>query len=337
MKLLVSVLGAGSWGIALANYAAELGHQVRLWEFDPSAAAILNRERRREAMLPGIIIHPEIMITSELTEAVSRADLIILVTPSHVLRSVMKRLQMVGGYENAIIMSASKGLEEDTQLRVSQVVRQELTSLAPEQVAVLSGPSHAEEVSRRIPTAVVVASSQEKTAAFIQNMLSGSFLRCYRSHDLVGVELGGALKNVIAIAAGICDGAGFGDNTKAALQPRGLAEIARLGKRMGAELVTFAGLSGMGDLIVTCMSRHSRNRFVGEQIGMGKKLQEVLQSMSMVAEGVRTCKSAVQLAERHEVEMPICQKVYEILYQNTDPKTALYELMTREVKPEVWG
>ena len=337
MTLRISILGAGSWGIALANYAADLGHQVGLWEFDPAVATTLDRERRREAMLPGVLIHRDIRITSELAEAVQGVDLIMLVTPSHVVRPVLKRLESVGGYANAIVVSASKGLEEDTQLRISQIVLQELPKLAPEQLAVLSGPSHAEEVSRRIPTAVVVASAQEKTAAFVQQILSGSFLRCYRSHDLVGVELGGALKNVIAIAAGICDGAGFGDNTKAALQPRGLAEIARLGKRMGADLVTFAGLSGMGDLIVTCMSRHSRNRYLGEQIGMGKTLTQVLASMTMVAEGVRTCKSAVQLADKHDVEMPICQQVYQILYQDKDPKTALYELMNREVKPEVWG
>lgn len=332
----ISVLGAGGWGITLANYCAQLGHEVRLWEFDPAEAERLDRERVRPAVLPGSVIAPAITISADLERTLSGTELVLQVVPSHFVRGVLQQMARLPLPESLVLVNCAKGIENDTQLRISEIVRQELPALADEQYAVLSGPSHAEEVSRGIPTAVVVASTSEKVATGLQTALNSRSFRCYRSHDVVGVELGGALKNVIAIAAGICDGAGFGDNTKAALQPRGLAEIARLGRKLGADLPTFAGLSGMGDLIVTCMSRHSRNRFVGEEIGKGRTLTEILEGMVMVAEGVRTCKSAVSLARQVGVELPICEQVYQILFEGKNPRAALEELMNREIKPELW-
>ncbi len=332
----VCVLGAGGWGITLANYCRRLGHPVTLWEFDPAEAERLDRERTRSAVLPGSEIERDITITAELERALHRVEVILQVVPSHFVRGVLRQIAPIHLPSEVLLVNCAKGIENDTQLRISEIVRQELPDFPDENYAVLSGPSHAEEVSRGIPSAVVIASSSEEVAISLQEELNSRTLRCYRSHDVVGVELGGALKNVIAIAAGICDGAGFGDNTKAALQPRGLAEMARLGRKLGANLLTFAGLSGMGDLIVTCMSRHSRNRFVGEQIGRGKTLEEILASMVMVAEGVRTSKSAVALARQFEVEMPICEQVYQALFEHKEPHAALEELMNREAKPELW-
>lgn len=332
----ITVLGAGGWGITLANYCAQLGHAVRLWEFDPAEAERLDRERVRPAVLPGTTIAPAITISADLERSLAGAELLLQVVPTPFVRGVLQQMARLPLPDSLVLVNCAKGIENETQLRISEIVRQELPALADEQYAVLSGPSHAEEVSRGIPTAVVVASSSEKVATGLQTTLNSLSFRCYRSHDVIGVELGGALKNVIAIAAGICDGAGFGDNTKAALQPRGLAEMARLGRKLGADLLTFAGLSGMGDLIVTCMSRHSRNRFVGEEIGKGRTLTEILAGMVMVAEGVRTCKSAVILARQVGVELPICEQVYQILFAGKDPRSALEELMNREIKPELW-
>jgi glycerol-3-phosphate dehydrogenase (NAD(P)+) len=235
--------------------------------------------------------------------------------------------------DGVVLTNCAKGIETDSLNRISEIAQQELPSA---RYAVLSGPSHAEEVSKEIPTAVVVGSADDLVGRFVQQSLNSVNFRIYRSRDVVGVELGGALKNVIAIAAGICDGAGFGDNTKAALQPRGLAEMSRLGKKMGAEPLTFSGLSGMGDLIVTCMSRHSRNRYVGEEIGKGKTLAQILEEMTMVAEGVKTCQAVVKLANREEVEMPISIQVNKILFEEKDPKQALHDLLSREAKPEFW-
>ncbi|HNW59470.1 MAG TPA: NAD(P)H-dependent glycerol-3-phosphate dehydrogenase [bacterium] len=332
----VTVLGAGGWGITLANYCARLGHSVRLWEFDPHEAERLRQERRRETVLPGVDIAAEILISADLDEVLAQTRIILQVVPSQFARGVLHQAEHSTTPADALLVNCAKGIENGSEMRISEIVRQEWPDFPDEQYAVLSGPSHAEEVSRGVPTAVVIASASEENALFLQQQLSSRTLRCYRSHDVIGVELGGALKNVIAIAAGICDGGGFGDNTKAALQPRGLAEIARLGRKLGADLMTFAGLSGMGDLIVTCMSHHSRNRYVGEEIGRGRKLEEILGKMVMVAEGVRTCKSAVDLARRCGVEMPICEQVHQVLFEDKDPLQALEELMNRDAKPEVW-
>ncbi len=332
----IAVLGAGSWGIALANHCFRLGHRTVLWEFDAGAAEKLRQTRSREELLPGIRLAEGIDVSHDLQKAVGTADIILLVVPSHVMRSVLKQLSACRMSSSAVVVNCAKGLEIDTLCRMSEIVRQELAGCYAQRYAVLSGPSHAEEVSRDVPTAVVVASEDERIARFVQSSLTSLYLRIYRSTDVVGVELGGALKNVIAIAAGVCDGAGFGDNTKAALQPRGLAEIARLGRKMGADPLTFSGLSGMGDLIVTCMSRHSRNRYVGEQIGAGRRLNEVLAGMTMVAEGVRTSKAAITLAEKYSTELPICREVYSLLYEGKDPRQAMIDLMMREVKAEIW-
>lgn len=335
-SLKICILGAGSWGIALAGHCQRIGHSVTIWEFDPDAAKMLRETRERAAVLKGAKLPKEIKIISDLSESVRGADLILLVVPSHVARAVLKQLADTNLDNGAVLVNCTKGLEIDTHCRISEIVEQELGHDAQKRYAVLSGPSHAEEVAAGIPTAVVAASADEIIARYVQQSLNGVNFRVYRSCDVIGVELGGSLKNVIAIAAGICDGAGFGDNTKAALQPRGLAEISRLGIQMGAEALTFAGLSGMGDLIVTCMSRHSRNRFVGEQIGKGKTLKQVLDSMTMVAEGVKTSQAVVNLAGKMNVEMPICSQVYKVLFKDKDPKQALHELLTREVKPEFW-
>jgi len=331
-----AILGAGSWGIALANHCDRLGHETILWEFDPQMAAKLAAERERVSALPGIRISSSVRITSDLQESIERANLILLVIPSHFVRSVLVALAKGRIPDDAILVSCTKGIENDTLMRISEVVQDEIPTFDFNHFAALSGPSHAEEVSRQIPTAVVVAAKSEPVAISVQNALNSPTFRLYRSPDVVGVELGGSLKNVIAIAAGICDGAGFGDNTKAALQPRGLAEIARLGRKLNADPMTFGGLSGMGDLIVTCMSRHSRNRYVGEQIGKGRRLDDILREMTMVAEGVRTCKSAVALAKKYNVEMPICSAVYQVLFEGKAPREALSDLMNRDVKPEVW-
>jgi len=334
-KTNVTILGAGSWGIALADHCCKLGHNVTLWEFEKKAAEHLAKTRERPQVLKHVKLHEDIQVTSNLEKAVFRAQLVLLVAPSHVIRSILERLKSTPIPPDAVLINCAKGIEIDSLCRMSEIVDQELANFSG-RYAVLSGPSHAEEVSREIPTAVVVAAFDDAIARDVQQSLSSIRFRIYRSLDVIGVELGGALKNVIAIAAGICDGAGFGDNTKAALQPRGLAEIARLGRVLGANPLTFAGLSGMGDLIVTCMSKHSRNRYVGEQIGSGKTLDEVVNSMVMVAEGVRTSQAAVQLASKWNVDLPICEQIYNVLFQQKNPRQALDDLMSREVKPEVW-
>ncbi len=331
----IAVLGAGSWGIALALHCQRIGHQVTLWEFDPVEANHLIRVRRRQDRLPGIRIADEIRIEHDLDRAVQDADYMLLVVPSHVARSVLQALSRLD-IRQKVLISCIKGIENQSLMRISEVAAHTLSTDIFHRFVVLSGPSHAEEVSKGIPTAVVVASLHSRVAEEVQKALTNNTFRFYSSDDVVGVELGGALKNVIAIAAGICDGAGFGDNTKAALQPRGLAEISRLGTKLGAGPLTFGGLSGMGDLIVTCMSRYSRNRYVGEQIGKGKTLDQILKEMKMVAEGIKTCQAAVKLAQKHNVEMPICEQVYKVLFDGKSPRQAVESLMSRELKPEVW-
>jgi glycerol-3-phosphate dehydrogenase (NAD(P)+) len=336
-KIKIAVLGAGSWGIALAHHCHKVGHNVSLWEFDQLAAKKLTETRSRPQVLEHVTIPHEIDITNDLGQAVQNAELILLVVPSHVTRAVLNNLRSEELLTGTIIANCAKGIEIDSLNRVSEIFQQEIADHpAAPRYAVLSGPSHAEEVAREIPTAVVIASLDELVGRFVQQAMNSVNFRIYRSRDVVGVELGGSLKNVIAIAAGICDGAGFGDNTKAALQPRGLAEMSRLGKQLGADPLTFSGLSGMGDLIVTCMSRHSRNRHVGEEIGKGKSLEQVLKSMTMVAEGVKTSQAVVKLAQREDVEMPISIQVYKVLFENKNPKKALHDLLSREVKPEIW-
>ena len=336
MSVKVSVLGAGSWGTALAMLLASKYDDVILWEFRPDVASELATLRENKLMLPGVPIPEKIHITSDFEKSARYRDVLVLAVPSHIMRKVAERLREVD-FGKAILVSVAKGIENDTLLRMSQVIQQVLPELPSTQLAVLSGPSHAEEVARKIPTTVVSASSNLKTAQEVQRIFMTSNFRVYASEDLIGVELGGSLKNIIAIGAGISDGVGYGDNTKAALMTRGLVEITRLGTAMGADPMTFAGLSGMGDLIVTCMSRHSRNRYLGEQIGKGKTLQQVLDEMVMVAEGVRTTRSAHDLAQKYGVEMPITEQVFKVLFEDKPPKEAVIELMERGAKVEKWG
>jgi glycerol-3-phosphate dehydrogenase (NAD(P)+) len=329
----ISVLGAGGWGTTLAILLHYNGHNVTLWEYKKSYARQLIKKRINSDYLPGIKIPKEILITSDIEEISDNKNLIVLAVPSQFLRSVMEQVNYKS-IEDTILVSVSKGIENKSLMTMSQMVKDVFPHISKNQIGVISGPSHAEEVSRMIPTAVVAASSDIETSKAIQAAFMTSYFRVYASTDILGVELGGAFKNIIAIGAGIIDGAGFGDNTKAAIMTRGVAEISRLGLALGARPETFAGLSGMGDLIVTCMSRHSRNRFVGEQIGKGKKLKQILNSMDQVAEGVETTRSAKQLAAKRGIETPITNEVYKILFEDKDPVKATTDLMTRDMKAE---
>jgi glycerol-3-phosphate dehydrogenase (NAD(P)+) len=326
----IGILGAGGWGTALACIAADNGHRVILWAREAAVAEAINRNRENITYLPGVSIPSCVEATSE-ANAVAHADLVVLAIPTQHLRSALQmyRFPITG----KLIVNAAKGIERGTHLRISQVLRQ-VIGVASDDYVVVSGPSHAEEVARGVPTTVVAASSSESAAEIVQRALGTPTFRIYRSLDVVGVELGGALKNVIAIAAGIIDGLQMGDNTKAALVTRGLAEIARLGTELGANPMTFSGLSGLGDLFVTCTSRHSRNRLVGERIGRGESLHEILASMKMVAEGIETTVSALELASDYGIEMPIAEQVYCILFEGKDPRAAISELMTRQIKRE---
>lgn len=330
----ISVLGAGSWGTTLAMILDKNGHDVSCWSFDKNDIDDINNSGENKKFLPGISLSGSILFTSNIEESVAEAKAIIVVIPSHAIRPVIGG---IAGHVNpsVIWVSAAKGIENKSFLRMSQVIR-DVTGCGAENVSALSGPSHAEEVSRGVPTAIVAASESRKTAALVQDLFMTPYFRVYANTDIIGVELGGALKNIIALAAGICDGAGFGDNTKAALMTRGLVEINRLGAKLGAIPDTFAGLSGMGDLVVTCMSRHSRNRYVGEQIGKGKSLQDVLAEMVMVAEGVKTTESAFGLSKKEDAEMPITEQVYYTLFEGKAPLEALQDLMTRASKMEDW-
>ncbi len=331
----IAVLGAGSWGTTLAVLLGEKGYRVRLWEFFPELAEKLRKEGENKRFLPGVPIPRDISITSSIDEALEGSTDIFFVTPSHTVRNVAGIVRESRSFRrSATIVNAAKGLEEKTLCRMSEVLGQELPQPKGKIVGLL-GPSHAEEVSRKMPTSIVVAGPNQRVLERVQGICMTEYFRVYTNIDLVGVELGVSLKNTIAIAAGICDGLGFGDNTKAALITRGLAEMNRLARRMGSRDETLSGLAGVGDLIATCMSRHSRNRHVGEQIGRGKKLEEVLGEMVMVAEGVKTTRAAVRLAKRVSVELPIAEQVYKVLFYNKDPRKAIRDLMVRKAKREM--
>jgi len=329
----VSVLGAGSFGTTLAILLFHNGQEVTLWEYKRHYARALNKTRENKIYLPGIKIPSEIKITHSLEDSTKNQHLIVIAIPSQFVRGVLKKFKNLN-YRDTTFVSVAKGIERESLLTVSKIIKQEFDGISDDHIAVLSGPSHAEEVSRKVPTAVVAASFNIDTAKIVQSAFNNAYFRVYSSTDLRGVELGGALKNVMAIGAGIIDGAGFGDNTKAAIMTRGIAEISRLGTEMGARPETFAGLSGMGDLIVTCMSKHSRNRFVGEQLGKGEKLKDILKSMDMVAEGVETCRSVHKLAAQYHVDTPIANAVYSILFDERDATKVTYDLMTRDMKAE---
>ncbi len=321
----VQVVGAGSFGLALARVVALNGHTVRLWCRREAETEELLRTRSSRAYLPNVHLPESVDLDRNPDRT---ADLVLLAVPSHALRTVLRDLPLPA---QAIRVSVAKGIEVDTLMRMSEVIA-ETAPGGP--IAVLSGPSHAEEVADDLPTSVVIAAAEATAAEAAQEVFFSTMFRVYTSNDVTGVELGGALKNVIAIGAGVCDGFGLGDNAKAALITRGLAEIARLGIACGADPITFSGLGGMGDLIATCESRHSRNRAVGEAIAQGKTLEEILAGTTMVAEGVRTAKSAVALAAKMDVEMPIASAVHRVLYEGASAQEALVELLTRGAKPE---
>jgi glycerol-3-phosphate dehydrogenase (NAD(P)+) len=329
----VTVLGAGSWGTTLALVLHDNKHEVTLWTYKPEQAELIRSKRENPIFLPGIPIPPEIKVTTDIEAACFNRDMIVAAVPSQFLRSVIERIAHLN-LENTIVCNVAKGIENNTLMTMSEVLLDVLQHEHKENLAILSGPSHAEEVSKKIPTAVVSASFKLKTAKIVQDAFMTPYFRIYVNEDIRGVELGGAIKNVIAIAAGLSDGAGFGDNTKAAIMTRGVYEVTRLGVKMGAQPRTFAGLSGIGDLIVTCMSRHSRNRHVGEEIGKGRSLDEVVNEMVMVAEGVATTKSVHQLTEKHETEVPIVTEVYKVLFEHKEPYQAMFDLMTRDAKGE---
>jgi glycerol-3-phosphate dehydrogenase (NAD(P)+) len=331
MARTITVLGAGSWGVTLAQLLAEKGNRVRVWCFLDEEAEMLESERERSDILPGVKLPENVSISTDAAATADGAEIVLFVVPSFGVRATAERIKETI-HPDALVVSAAKGIEEGTYKRMTEVLELELGKTRG--VAALSGPSHAEEVSRKMPTTVTVASTDEAAAANLQELFMTPYFRVYTNDDVIGVEMGAALKNVIAIASGVADGLGFGDNSKGALLTRGLAEIKRLGVDMGARPETFAGLSGLGDLITTCMSRHSRNRYVGEKLGRGEKLDDIIAGMKMVAEGVKTTRTARELARTREVEMPITEEMYNVMFEGKDPRETVNDLMTREAKAE---
>ena len=326
----VGVLGAGSWGTALSLLLHHNGNEVSIWSFDENEVKMIQEKREQLDKLPGIKIPEEIQVTHELKEAISGKDFIVMATPSTVVRSTAKSMSPYVK-PGQIIVDVAKGIEEDTLMTLSEQIQEEIPQSI---VAVLSGPSHAEEVGKRLPTTCVIGAKSKETALFLQKAFNSSVFRVYISPDILGIEIGGALKNVIALAAGIADGLGFGDNTKAALITRGINEITRLGLKMGGYPETFAGLSGIGDLIVTCASLHSRNRRAGVLIGQGMTPKAAMAEVQMVVEGVYCAKAAAALAKKYDVYMPIVEEVNEILFNNKNPEKAVRDLMERDVRDE---
>ncbi|GAM08485.1 glycerol-3-phosphate dehydrogenase [Geobacter sp. OR-1] len=329
----IGVIGAGSWGTTLADLLAKKGHAVTLWAYEPELVEEMKTTRVNGLFLPGITLAAGLQFTNDLFDASREKDFLLFVVPSQLLRGVLK--EVVSEISPAtFVASASKGIEVGTLLAVSQLFEELLPQALYQRFSVLSGPSFAREVAQEMPTAVVAASGDESAARFVQDVFNCSYFRVYTNSDVIGAELGGALKNVIAIAAGISDGLGFGCNTRAALITRGLAEISRLGIAMGARPETFSGLAGMGDLVLTCTGELSRNRSVGMKLGRGRRLAEILGEMHMVAEGVKTAESAWELAKRYAIDMPITEQVYRVLYEDKPAKSAVVELMTRNLKAE---
>ena len=329
----IAVVGAGSWGTTLANLLAEKDLPVSLWCFEHDLAVRMQTNGINDLYLPGISLSENLQITNDLGRAVSGAGFVVYVTPSQVTRQVLRQ-SVKDLADDAIVVSASKGIENDSLQLLSQVFDQELPPPLRRRVVFLSGPSFAREVSQHMPTAVVAAGYQSAIAEAAQQLFSTPVFRVYTHQDIIGVELGGAMKNVIALAAGVADGLGFGHNTRAALITRGLAEMTRMGLKLGATQETFAGLAGMGDLVLTCTGDLSRNRSVGIELGKGRSLEEILAGMNMIAEGVKTTLSAYQLAEKLGVDVPIIEQTYHILYQNKDPRQAVTDLMLRDLKAE---
>lgn len=330
----VSVIGAGSWGTAIAFVLADNGHDCLLWSRRAEQAAEINEKHTNESYLQGITLPSNLKATSDLQDAVQHADIIVLAVPTKAIRSLCNDINKFTG-ESKLLIHVSKGIEPDTLKRISEVIEEEISPDKRKAIVALSGPSHAEEVVLRHPTTITAASFNQEAAGDVQDLFMNQYFRVYTNDDLIGVELGAALKNVIALAAGITDGLGYGDNAKAALITRGLAEITRLGVKMGANPLTFSGLTGLGDLIVTCTSVHSRNWKAGNLLGQGKSLDEVISGMGMVIEGVRTTKAAHQLSMRYDVSMPLTEALYSVLFDNVPPKEAVDQLMSRMKKQEI--
>lgn len=333
-KVKIGVVGAGSWGTALSNLLAEKGYPVDLWVFEPEICQQIAKIRQNMTFLPGVKLSENLAPTNDIQKVVSAKDLVLIVVPSHVVRETAFRMKAFINSET-IIVSASKGIENKTHLTMSGVLKDSLPSFSSDRFAVLSGPSFAKEVARHLPTAVTVAAANKHTADLVQQVFSTPDFRVYTHTDIIGVELGGSVKNVIAIAAGMIDGLGMGLNTRAALITRGMTEIRRLGLRLGANPRTFTGLAGFGDLLLTCTGDLSRNHTIGKQIGQGEKLKDLLNKMQMVAEGVKNAKSVYNLSRKLDVEMPICHAIYRILYEDLPPREAVYQLMTRDLKQEM--
>ena len=326
------VLGDGGWGTTVAILLKQKGYKVTLWSYDAEYALVLDKERENKRFFPGINIPQDINITSDLNIAVAGKDIIILAVPSIYIRAILSKLS--GFKDGAIFVSLTKGIEQKGFKRVSEIISEELDNV---KMAVLSGPAIAYEVAKKSPSSVVVASEDKNIAKIVQELFFAPYFRVYTSSDIIGLELGGALKNIIAIAAGICDGLGFETNTKAALLSRGLAEMVRFGKSRGAQKETLFGLSGLGDMITTSFSLKSRNRTLGEDIGRGLKLNDILKNKNTVAEGIYTVKALHDFIKKDNIEMPIAEQIYQVLYKNKDPYRAVSDLMAREAKPETYS
>ena len=328
----IVVLGAGSWGTALSILLAKKGYKVVVWEYSKDRAIELEEKRENDIFLPGVKFPENLEITSSLDNILVDTRFLLFSVPAQVLRTVASQISSQLR-EDITIINSAKGIELKTGLRLSEVIKDEILGKFHKNIIALSGPTHAEEVTIQLPSAIVAAGDLDRGKE-VQQLFSTEYFRVYTSQDIIGVELGGAIKNCIAITNGISDGLGYGDNSRAALITRGLAEMSRFGLYFGANPLTFTGLAGMGDLIVTCTSRHSRNRGVGERIGKGEKIEEILSSMKMVAEGVPTLKAVKELAEKHQINMPIIDATYSIIYENKSIVEALSSLMTRELKEE---
>ncbi len=327
----VTVLGDGGWGTALALVNARRGNDVLLWSAFPDYAEVLRQKKENVKFLPGVPLPDNLRITSDLKEALTASRFIVLAIPTQFVRNILHKV-LEYNVTGKVLISVSKGIERKTSLRPSEIVHSILGDTNP--LVILSGPSHAEEVARNIPTLVVVASKNIKAAEEVQNAFMDTFFRIYVQADVVGVEMGGALKNVIAIAAGICDGLKFGDNTKSGLLSRGLLEMARLGSKLGANPNTFFGLSGMGDLVTTCFSQHGRNLRVGRELGEGRKIKDILAEMQMVAEGVETAAALHELCQKVGIELPIIDEVYQVLFKDKNPRQAVMDLLSRDAHEE---
>lgn len=333
-KQIVTILGAGSWGTALAQTLDDNGHEVRIWGNLPEQIDEINQHHTNKHYLPDLIISKKIKAFTDLSLAVKDADAVLFVVPTKVMRLVAKQFSEVELTKKPIIIHASKGLEQDTHERISTILEEEIPENKRQAIVVLSGPSHAEEVAVRDITTITAASSDSKSAAYVQNIFTNKYFRIYTNYDVIGVETAGALKNIIAVGAGALNGLGYGDNAKAAIITRGLAEITRLGVAMGAEPLTYIGLSGVGDLIVTGTSIHSRNWRAGDALGRGEKLADIEKNMGMVIEGVSTTKAAYELSRLLKVEMPITEAIYDVLYNGKDIKAAICDVMLRDARPE---